>query len=96
MTDQPTTASTADAAPAFDPVRRARELAVLDALRNALQPEAPALDLDFVYGIGGPHIRPRRDLQERRRRRRGHQVEGDGRRAASLTASRHSCWRRTS
>jgi metal-sulfur cluster biosynthetic enzyme len=38
MTDQPTTAST-DAAPAFDPVRRARELAVLDALRNVVDPE---------------------------------------------------------
>ena len=45
MTDQPTTAPTADAAPAFDtasavdPVRRARELAVLDALRNVVDPE---------------------------------------------------------
>jgi metal-sulfur cluster biosynthetic enzyme len=39
MTDQPTTASTADATPAFDPVRRARELAVLDALRNVVDPE---------------------------------------------------------
>jgi metal-sulfur cluster biosynthetic enzyme len=38
MTDQPTAAST-DAAPAFDPVRRARELAVLDALRNVVDPE---------------------------------------------------------
>jgi metal-sulfur cluster biosynthetic enzyme len=38
MTDQPTTASP-DAAPAFDPVRRARELAVLDALRNVVDPE---------------------------------------------------------
>jgi metal-sulfur cluster biosynthetic enzyme len=39
MTDQPATAPTADAAPAFDPVRRARELAVLDALRNVVDPE---------------------------------------------------------
>ena len=39
MTDQPTTASTADPVPAFDPVRRARELAVLDALRNVVDPE---------------------------------------------------------
>jgi metal-sulfur cluster biosynthetic enzyme len=39
MTDQPTTAPTADAALAFDPVRRARELAVLDALRNVVDPE---------------------------------------------------------
>jgi metal-sulfur cluster biosynthetic enzyme len=39
MTDQPTTASTAAAEPAFDPVRRARELAVLDALRNVVDPE---------------------------------------------------------
>jgi metal-sulfur cluster biosynthetic enzyme len=38
MTDQPTTAPT-DAALAFDPVRRARELAVLDALRNVVDPE---------------------------------------------------------
>ena len=43
MTDQPTAAPTAaptaDAASAFDPVRRARELAVLDALRNVVDPE---------------------------------------------------------
>ena len=39
MTDQPTTTPTADAASAFDPVRRARELAVLDALRNVVDPE---------------------------------------------------------
>jgi len=39
MTDQPTTTPTADAAPAFDPVRRATELAVLDALRNVVDPE---------------------------------------------------------
>lgn len=39
MTDQPTTAPTADTASAFDPVRRARELAVLDALRNVVDPE---------------------------------------------------------
>ncbi len=45
MTDQPTTAPTSDAtatldaASAFDPVRRARELAVLDALRNVVDPE---------------------------------------------------------
>jgi metal-sulfur cluster biosynthetic enzyme len=39
MTDQPTPAPTADAASAFDPVRRARELAVLDALRNVVDPE---------------------------------------------------------
>ncbi len=39
MTDQPTAAPTADAALAFDPVRRARELAVLDALRNVVDPE---------------------------------------------------------
>ena len=39
MTDQPTTAPTADAAPAFDPERRAKELAVLDALRNVVDPE---------------------------------------------------------
>jgi metal-sulfur cluster biosynthetic enzyme len=39
MTDQPTTAPTTDAASAFDPVRRARELAVLDALRNVVDPE---------------------------------------------------------
>ena len=39
MTDQPTTAPTADAAPAFDPERRAKELAILDALRNVIDPE---------------------------------------------------------
>jgi len=39
MTDQPTTAPTSDATSAFDPVRRARELAVLDALRNVVDPE---------------------------------------------------------
>jgi metal-sulfur cluster biosynthetic enzyme len=39
MTDQPTPTPTADAASAFDPVRRARELAVLDALRNVVDPE---------------------------------------------------------
>ena len=43
MTDAtPTPATTADAAsaePAFDPARRARELAVLDALRNVVDPE---------------------------------------------------------
>jgi metal-sulfur cluster biosynthetic enzyme len=40
MTDQPTT--TADptaAAPAFDPERRATELAILDALRSVVDPE---------------------------------------------------------
>lgn len=39
MTDQPTITPTADAASAFDPVRRARELAVLDALRSVVDPE---------------------------------------------------------
>ena len=39
MTDQPTVTPTADAASAFDPVRRARELAVLDALRSVVDPE---------------------------------------------------------
>ncbi len=39
MTDQTTTTPTADAVSAFDPVRRARELAVLDALRNVVDPE---------------------------------------------------------
>jgi len=39
MTDQPTITPTTDAAAAFDPVRRARELAVLDALRNVVDPE---------------------------------------------------------
>jgi metal-sulfur cluster biosynthetic enzyme len=39
MTDQPTTAPAADAAPAFDPERRAKELAILDALRNVVDPE---------------------------------------------------------
>ena len=41
MTDA-TTPSTADpsaAAPAFDPVKRARELAILDALRSVVDPE---------------------------------------------------------
>jgi len=40
MTDQPTT-TTADpaAAPAFDPERRATELAILDALRSVVDPE---------------------------------------------------------
>ena len=37
MTDQPTTA--ASAAPAFDAERRAKELAILDALRNVVDPE---------------------------------------------------------
>ena len=37
MTDQPTTS--APAAPAFDPERRAKELAILDALRNVVDPE---------------------------------------------------------
>jgi metal-sulfur cluster biosynthetic enzyme len=39
MTDQPTTSPTTDAAPAFDPVRRAKEIAILDALRNVVDPE---------------------------------------------------------
>jgi len=39
MTDQPTTVPIADAAPAFDPERRAQELAILDALRNVIDPE---------------------------------------------------------
>jgi len=39
MTDPQTPAPAADAASAFDPVRRARELAVLDALRNVVDPE---------------------------------------------------------
>jgi metal-sulfur cluster biosynthetic enzyme len=39
MTDQPTTAPSTDTASAFDPVRRAREIAVLDALRNVVDPE---------------------------------------------------------
>lgn len=39
MTDQPTITPTADAASTFDPVRRARELAVLDALRSVVDPE---------------------------------------------------------
>jgi metal-sulfur cluster biosynthetic enzyme len=39
MTDQPATAPSTDAALDFDPVRRARELAVLDALRNVVDPE---------------------------------------------------------
>jgi len=39
MTDQPTTAAAAAPSPAFDPERRATELAVLDALRNVVDPE---------------------------------------------------------
>ncbi len=39
MTDQPSTTSTADLPPVFDPERRARELAVLDALRDVVDPE---------------------------------------------------------
>jgi metal-sulfur cluster biosynthetic enzyme len=40
MTDQPTTADApAATAPAFDPERRAKELAILDALRNVVDPE---------------------------------------------------------
>jgi metal-sulfur cluster biosynthetic enzyme len=39
MTDQQTADSTAAAAPAFDPERRAKELAILDALRNVVDPE---------------------------------------------------------
>jgi metal-sulfur cluster biosynthetic enzyme len=38
MTDQPTTTA-ASAAPAFDAERRAKELAILDALRNVVDPE---------------------------------------------------------
>jgi metal-sulfur cluster biosynthetic enzyme len=38
MTDQQT-APAAAPAPAFDPERRARELAILDALRNVVDPE---------------------------------------------------------
>ncbi len=37
MTDQPTTA--AHESPAFDPERRAKELAILDALRDVVDPE---------------------------------------------------------
>jgi metal-sulfur cluster biosynthetic enzyme len=42
MTDQPTVAETSAepaAAPAFDPERRAKELAILDALREVVDPE---------------------------------------------------------
>ncbi len=39
MTDQPTTTTAPPASPAFDPERRATELAVLDALRNVVDPE---------------------------------------------------------
>ncbi len=39
MTDQPTPTATDLAAPAFDPVRRATELAILDALREVVDPE---------------------------------------------------------
>lgn len=43
MTDQPTTTDAPGApaatAPAFDPERRAKELAILDALRNVVDPE---------------------------------------------------------
>ena len=39
MTDQPATTPTADPALAFDPERRAKELAILDALRNVVDPE---------------------------------------------------------
>jgi metal-sulfur cluster biosynthetic enzyme len=39
MTDQPIPTTTDDVAPAFDPVRRATELAILDALRNVVDPE---------------------------------------------------------
>ena len=43
MTDQPNAAPAAsppaNAAPAFDPERRAKELAILDALRNVVDPE---------------------------------------------------------
>ena len=39
MTDQPTTAAAAAPPPAFDAERRATELAVLDALRNVVDPE---------------------------------------------------------
>jgi metal-sulfur cluster biosynthetic enzyme len=41
MTDSTSPASTSDAtaAPMFDPVRRARELAILDALRSVVDPE---------------------------------------------------------
>ncbi|MDA8237865.1 MAG: iron-sulfur cluster assembly protein [Chloroflexi bacterium] len=37
MTEQPTTSTTT--APAFDAERRAKELAILDALRNVVDPE---------------------------------------------------------
>jgi metal-sulfur cluster biosynthetic enzyme len=39
MTDQPTTSTAGPMAPAFDPERRARELAILDALRDVVDPE---------------------------------------------------------
>jgi metal-sulfur cluster biosynthetic enzyme len=39
MTDQQATVPSTDIALDFDPVRRARELAVLDALRNVVDPE---------------------------------------------------------
>jgi metal-sulfur cluster biosynthetic enzyme len=39
MTDQPTTTPTADDAAPFDLERRAKELAILDALRNVVDPE---------------------------------------------------------
>jgi metal-sulfur cluster biosynthetic enzyme len=39
MTDQPTTTADPAAAPAFDPERRATELAILDALRSVVDPE---------------------------------------------------------
>ena len=39
MTDQPATTTAADDLPGFDPVRRAPELAILDALRSVVDPE---------------------------------------------------------
>jgi metal-sulfur cluster biosynthetic enzyme len=39
MTDQPQATSASATVPAFDPERRARELAVLDALRAVVDPE---------------------------------------------------------
>ncbi len=39
MTDQPTTTTPDAPAPAFDPARRATELAILDALRDVVDPE---------------------------------------------------------
>ncbi len=39
VTEQPATTPTADPALAFDPERRAKELAILDALRNVVDPE---------------------------------------------------------